>query len=65
MLEIIELIKKEKRREALKDLNISSYLMQDLFQELQNRNMHEEIIKMFRVAASEGYISFNSAKLKG
>ena len=58
MEEIIESIMNGQRKQALEQLMESSYLLEDLFEELLSQNMPNEIITMYRVAARVGYIKF-------
>ena len=60
---IIESIINGQRKQALDQLCDSRYLLEDLFELLLEKQMPEEIIRMFRVAVSSGYISFNPANL--
>lgn len=58
MEEIIENIMNGQRKQALEQLMDSSYLLEDLFEELLSQNMPNEIITMYRVAVRCGYIKF-------
>ena len=58
--EIIESIMNGQRKQALEQLMESSYLLEDLFDELLNQNMPNEIIAMYRVAVRVGYIKFGN-----
>ena len=58
MEEIIESIMNGQRKQALEQLMESSYLLEDLFEELLSQNMPNEIITMYRVAARVNYIKF-------
>lgn len=58
MEEIIESIMNGQRKQALEQLMESSYLLEDLFEELLSQNMPNEIITMYRVAVRVNYIKF-------
>ena len=58
MEQIIESIMNGQRKQALEQLMESSYLLEDLFEELLSQNMPNEIITMYRVAVRVGYIKF-------
>ena len=58
--EIIESIMNGQRKQALEQLMESSYLLEDLFDELLNQNMPNEIIAIYRVAVRVGYIKFGN-----
>lgn len=58
MEEIIESIMNGQRKQALEQLMESSYLLEDLFEELLSQNMPNEIITMYRVAIRVNYIKF-------
>ncbi len=58
MEEIIESIMNGQRKQALEQLMDSSYLLEDLFEELLSQNMPNEIITMYRVAVRVNYIKF-------
>ena len=58
MEEIIESIVNGQRKQALEQLMESSYLLEDLFEELLSQNMPNEIITMYRVAVRVNYIKF-------
>ena len=58
MEEIIESIVNGQRKQALEQLMESSYLLEDLFEELLSQNMPNEIITMYRVAIRVNYIKF-------
>ena len=58
MKEIIESIMNGQRKQALEQLMESSYLLEDLFEELLSQNMPNEIITMYRVAVRVNYIKF-------
>ena len=60
MEEIIESIINGQRKQALEQLMDSAYLLEDLFEELLNQNMPNEIIAMYRVAVRVGYIKFGN-----
>lgn len=56
---IIDSIINGQRKQAIKQLSESGYLLDDLFEELLSQDMEKEIILMYRVAVNTGYISFN------
>ena len=58
MKEIIESIMNGQRKQALEQLMESSYLLEDLFEELLSQNIAYEIITMYRVALRVNYIKF-------
>ena len=58
MNEILESIQNGQRKQALVQLYTSAYQLEDLFQALLEANEPAEIIKMYRVAVSTGYIKF-------
>ena len=58
MEQIIESIINGQRKQALEQLMESSYLLEDLFEELLSQNMPNEIITMYRVAVRVNYIKF-------
>ena len=58
MEQIIESIMNGQRKQALEQLMESSYLLEDLFEELLSQNMPNEIITMYRVAVRVNYIKF-------
>ena len=60
MEEIIESIINGQRKQALEQLMDSAYLLEDLFKELLNQNMPNEIITMYRVAVRVEYIKFGN-----
>lgn len=60
MEEIIESIQNGQRKQALEQLKESSYLLEDLFEELLSLDMSEEIITMYRIAVNNDYIVLNS-----
>ena len=55
---IIESIINGNRRQALKQLSDSKYLLEDLFEYLLELNQPQEIITMYRVAVNTNYITF-------
>ena len=55
---ILESIMNGQRKQALEQLMDSSYLLEDLFEELLSQNMSKELIVMYRVAVRCGYIKF-------
>lgn len=56
---IIDSIINGQRKQAIKQLSESGYLLDDLFEELLSQDMEKEIILMYRIALNTGYISFN------
>lgn len=58
MEHIIESIINGQRKQALEQLQVSPFLLDDLFEELLNLGMCKEIIAMYRIALSQGYITF-------
>ena len=60
---IIESIINGQRKQALDQLCDSAHLLEDLFELLLEKQMPEEIIRMYRVAVNSGYISLNPANL--
>ena len=62
MEEIIESIINGQRKQALEQLMESSYLLEDLFEELLSQNMPNEIITMYRVAIRVNYIKFGESE---
>ena len=54
---IVESIINGQRRQALKQLSSSIFLLEDLFEYLLEINQPEEIIKMYRIAVYSGYIT--------
>ena len=60
---IIESIHNGQRKQALAQLCDSRYLLEDLFELLLEKQIPQEIIRMYRVAVNSGYISFNPANL--
>lgn len=58
MEQIIESILVGQRKQALQQLIDSQYLLEDLFEYLLEYNMPHEIITMYRIAVSQGYITF-------
>jgi|LakMenE18May11ns_1017448.scaffolds.fasta_scaffold9845773_3 hypothetical protein len=59
MQEILESIKNGQRKQSLEQLKESAYILEDLFEVLLNHGEPEEVIRMYRVAVSQGYIKFN------
>ena len=58
MDEIIESIRNGQRKQALEQLLQSTYLLDDLFERLLREDMAKEIISMYRIAVSQGYLTF-------
>jgi hypothetical protein len=58
MLEIIELIKNGKRSDAMNEIKNSGILLEDVFEELLNKDMAADIIKMYRIAIYTKYLVF-------
>ena len=58
MDEIIESIRNGQRKQALEQLLQSPYLLDDLFERLLREDMAKEIISMYRIAVSQGYLTF-------
>lgn len=58
MEDIINSIINGQRKQALEQLLQSPYLLDDLFERLLREDMAKEIITMYRVAVSTGYITF-------
>ena len=58
MDEIIESIRNGQRKQALEQLLQSPYLLDDLFERLLKEDMAKEIISMYRIAVSQGYLTF-------
>ena len=58
MEEIIKSIINGQRKQALEQLQDSPFLLDDLFEELLNQDMCNEIVPMYRIAISQGYITF-------
>lgn len=58
MNDIIESIRNGQRKQALEQLFQSPYLLDDLFECLLREDMAKEIIAMYRIAVSTGYITF-------
>lgn len=58
MDEIIDSIRNGQRKQALEQLFQSPYLLDDLFECLLREDMAKEIITMYRIAVSTGYITF-------
>ena len=58
MNDIIESIRNGQRTQALEQLFQSHYLLDDLFECLLREDMAKEIITIYRIAVSTGYITF-------
>ena len=58
MHEIINSILNGQRKQALEQLIDSEYLLEDLFGELLEKNMPNEIITIYRIAVNQGYLTF-------
>ncbi len=58
MDEIIESIHNGQRKQALEQLLQSPYLLDDLFERLLKEDMAKEIISMYHIAVSQGYLTF-------
>ena len=58
MDEIIDSIINGQRTQALQQLIDSQYLLEDLFERLLEEGMAKEIISIYRIAISTGYITF-------
>lgn len=58
MNDIIESISNGQHKQALEQLFQSPYLLDDLFEHLLMEDMPKEIITMYRIAVSTGYITF-------
>jgi hypothetical protein len=58
MEHIIESIYNGQRKQALEQLIASRYLLDDLFEALIAINKPQEIIAMYRIAVSQGYLTF-------
>lgn len=56
MEEILNSVINGQRKQALEQLKNSSYMLDDLFEYLLDKNMPDEIIKMYRIALNVGYI---------
>ena len=59
MQEIIESIINGQRKQALEQLKRSQCTLEDLFEYLLTENMCEEIVTMYRIAISTGYLRFS------
>ena len=59
MNDIIESIINGQRKQALVMLIDSRYLLDDLFEELVAQQMCKDVIVMYRIAVSQGYIKFS------
>lgn len=55
MEEILESIINGQRKQAIQQIQESRYLLEDIFEELDK----EEIIRLYRVAISMGYLEIN------
>ena len=62
MEQIIESILNGQRVQALQQLISSQYLLEDLFEELLELDDPHEIITMYRIAISQGYLTFGANK---
>jgi len=63
MEEIIESIINGQRKQAIEQLKESPYTLDDLFEELLDQSIEsKEIIRMYRVALSTGYITIGDDK---
>ena len=58
MDEIIDSIINGQRTQALQQLIDSQYLLEDLFERLLEEGRAKEIISIYRIAISTGYITF-------
>ena len=58
MHEIINSMLNGQRKQALEQLTQSQFTLEDLFEELLEQNMPQEIITMYRIAISQGYLTF-------
>jgi len=58
MEQIINSIINGQRKQAIQQLQDSPYLLEDLFEALLKQEMCNEIITMYRIAVSQGYITF-------
>jgi len=58
MEEIIESIINGQRKQALEQLKRTGYTLDDLFEHLLYIGKFHEIISMYRVAVSTGYLKF-------
>ena len=59
MQEIIESIINGQRKQALEQLKNSQFILEDLFEYLLEHNMAKEIVTMYRIAISTGYLRFS------
>lgn len=55
MEEILESIANGQRTQAIQQIKESQYLLEDVFEELEK----EEIIRLYRIALSVGYLEIN------
>lgn len=55
MEEILESIRNGQRKQAIQQIQESRYLLEDVFEELEK----DEIIRLYRVALSMGYLEIN------
>ena len=55
---IIESIRNGQRKQAFEQLLDSPYFLEELFERLLKEDMPKEIITMYRIAVSTGYITF-------
>lgn len=58
MEQVIESIANGQRKQALKQLKNSQYCLEDLFEELIELGMSQELVTMYRIAVNQGYITF-------
>ena len=58
MDEIIQSIRNGQRKQALEQLLQSQHLLEDLFERLSEEDMTKEIISMYRIAITQGYLTF-------
>ena len=63
MEEIVESIINGQRKQALKQLMHSQYTLEDLFEYLLYHKQPKEVIVMYRVALSIGYLKFGEGVL--
>ena len=63
MEEIVESIINGQRRQALEQLMHSQYTLENLFEYLLYHQQLEEVIVMYRVALSIGYLKFGEGVL--
>jgi len=63
MEEIIESITNGQRRQALEQLMHSQYTLEDLFEYLLYHQQPEEVIIIYRIALSIGYLKFGEGVL--